>query len=202
MTQAVPAHFLRIAQFAAIALTATVATQIIYITVGNLGMEPDRQIIWSLEVLAFLAISITGLALVRARPLVGAAIAAGGTLNTIQAGMGLVMFGPLGDGGEALAPVFSAVLAMAFLLYFAGKVAFGIAALAGGAALWKDGNGATRIMGILAALAGMLAIVLNGLAIVLDAQMTYLAGGAGTAATLLLALVLVPATRGTATKAA
>ena len=201
MTQHVPAYLLRIAQVTAIALTASVATQIIYVTVGNLGMEPDRQIIWSLEVLAFLAVSITGLALVRVRPLIGAAIATGGILNTIQAGMGLVMFGPLGDGGEALAPVFSAVLAMAFLLYFAGKAAFGIAALAAGATLWKDGNGATRVMGILAALAGLVAVVLNGLAIVLDAQMTYLAGGAGTAATLLLALVLVPATRGTAAEA-
>ncbi|MGB3796811.1 MAG: hypothetical protein WA957_10970 [Alteraurantiacibacter sp.] len=164
--------------------------------------EPARQIIWSLEVLAFLTVAISGLALLPARPLIGAAIAAGGIVNTIQAGMGLVMFGPLGEGGDAVAPVFTAVLSMAFLLYFAGKVAFGVAALAAGVAIWRGAHGATRIMGGLAALTGLIAVGLNALAIIPETQITYVAGGAGTVATLLLALVLVPAMRGAAPEAA
>ncbi|WP_338243228.1 hypothetical protein [Aurantiacibacter hainanensis] len=185
-----PIEFARVA---AIAITATVATQIIYVTLGNLGLEPNRQLIWSVEVLAFLVLAIAGLALLPARPLIGGALAAGGLLNTIQAGMGLVMFEPLGQAGEALAPVFSAVLAMAFLLYFAGKVAIGIAALAAGAILWRDAQGATRIVGAVCALTGIAAMVANALAIGLDADLTFIAGGAGTAAALFLALALVPA---------
>lgn len=188
--------FHRAAQVATIALIVTVVTQIIYVTLGNLGIEPNRQVIWSLEVLAFLVVSICGLALLPANPFVGGAVATGGILNTIQAGMGLVMFGPLADAGAVFGPVFGAVLAMAFLLYFAGKLAFGIAAIVAGLGLRRDDSGATRIVGVVTTLAGVLAVVLNAAAIALDADLTQLAGGAGTLATLLLALVIMPAVRG------
>lgn len=183
--------FHRAAQVAAIALIVTVVTQITYVTLGNLRIEPNRQVIWSIEVLAFLIISICGLALLPANPLVGGAMATGGVLNTIQAGMGLVMFGPLAGTGA----VFGAVLAMAFLLYFAGKMAFSVAAIVAGLGLRGDENGATRIVGVIAALAGLAAVALNAAAIALEADLTQLAGGAGTLATLMLALALVPAVR-------
>ncbi len=187
--------FHRAAQVAAIALIVTVVTQITYVTLGNLRIEPNRQVIWSIEVLAFLIISICGLALLPANPLVGGAMATGGVLNTIQAGMGLVMFGPLADAGAVFGPVFGAVLAMAFLLYFAGKMAFSVAAIVAGLGLRGDENGATRIVGVIAALAGLAAVALNAAAIALEADLTQLAGGAGTLATLMLALALVPAVR-------
>lgn len=184
--------FTRAAQVAAIALIVTVVTQLTYVTLGNLGIEPNRQLIWSLEVLAYLAVAIAGFSMLPANPLVGGAVATGGVLNTVQAGMGLVMFAPLAGSGA----VFSAVLAMAFLLYFAGKLAFALAAIAAGLDLQRGGNGAARWVGVVALLAGLLALVCNTLAIALEADLTQLAGGSGTLAALLLALVLVPAVRG------
>ncbi len=183
-------HFTSFARAAAIALIVTVATQIIYITLSNLGTEPNRAVIWSTEVLAFLAISVCGLALLPARPLIGAGLAVGGVLNVIQAGMGLVMFPPLMEAGEALAPVFSAVLAMAFLLFHAGKVAFGVAAIAAGQMLWSGERGMAKIIGVLAGLTGLAAVTLNAAAIVPGTDLMFPAGAAGTAAALFLALGL------------
>lgn len=177
-------------RIAATALIVTVATQIIYIMVSNLGGTPNRPMIWSTEVLALIAIAISGLALVHARPVLGAGIAVGGVLNVIQAGMGLVMFPPLLEAGEAMTPAFSAVLALAFLLFHAGKVAFGVAAIAIARELWSGADGFAKIVGALAGLSGLVALVLNVAAIVPDMDLTYPAGAAGTAATLFLALAL------------
>lgn len=184
-----PTHFTNTARVAALALIVTVATQIIYITLSNLEITPNRQVIWSTEVLAFLAIAVSGLALLPARPLIGAGLAVGGVLNVIQAGMGLVMFPPLMEAGEALAPVFSAVLTMAFLLFFAAKVSFGVAAIAAARELWSTG-GAAKIIGALAGIAGLVAIALNAAAIAVGSDLTFPAGAAGTATALFLALGL------------
>ena len=148
------------AQIAAIALLITVVTQIFYITISNGGGTPPRDIIWSVETIVFVVLALSGLVMLPARPLIGAGLATGGILNTIQAGMGLVMFGPLMEGGEALAPVFSAVLAMAFLLYFTAKIAFGVAAVAAAVALWQASGGG-KIIGPLAGLTGLAAIAIN-----------------------------------------
>lgn len=191
-------QFTRTAQVVAVALFVTVVTQVVYITLSNLGIEPNRQVIWSLEVLTFIAIGIGGLALVPARPVVGGAVAAGGLLNTIQAGMGLVMFPALADTGAG----FGAVLAMAFLLYFAAKVALGVAAVAAGLLLWRECDGAARLVGAAAALAGLAAIAANAMAIALEADLTMVAGAAGTLAALLLAAALVPVMRCEPTPAA
>lgn len=185
-----PMNSTTIARIAAFALIVTVVTQIIYITVSNMGGTPNRPVIWSTEVLAYLAIAIGGMALLPARPLLGAAIAIGGILNTIQVGMGLVMFPPLSGAGEALGPVFSAVLAMAFLLFHAGKIAFGVAAIAIARALWSEAHGLAKIIGALAGLTGLAAVVLNAAAIVPDTDLMFPAGAAGTAAALFLALAL------------
>ncbi|WP_340588872.1 hypothetical protein [Erythrobacter alti] len=183
-------QFTATARIVAAALIVTVATQIIYITVSNMGGTPNRPVLWSTEVVAFIAMAIGGLALLPSRPVIGAGIAVGGMLNVIQASMGLVMFAPLTEAGEAMAPAFSAVLSMAFALFFAGKVAFGVAAIAAGRALWSGEAGFARIIGALAGLAGLAAVVLNALAIFPGTDLTFPAGGAGTAAALFLAMAL------------
>lgn len=182
--------FRSIARTAALALLVTVITQAFCIAASSSGATPNREVIWSLEVLAFVALAITGLALVPARPVAGAGIAAGGIFNTVQAGMGLVMFGPLMEAGDALSPVLSAVLAMAFLLYFAGKIAFGAAALALALPLWR-GSGLAKALGGLAGLSGLIAVILNLLAIYPGSDLTFPAGGAGTVAAFFLALALL-----------
>lgn len=181
--------FTRAAQVAAIALIATVITQIIYIAISSSGAEPPRDIIWSLETIIFAVISLAGLTLLPVRPAIGAGIAVGGIFNTIQAGMGLVMFPPLMEGGEALAPVFTAVLSMAFVLYFAAKIAFGVAAIAAAATLWPTA-GVGKIIGALAGLTGLVAVALNTAAIFPATDLTFPAGAAGTAAAAFLALAL------------
>ncbi|MBH5321860.1 hypothetical protein [Aurantiacibacter sediminis] len=181
--------FTSAARIAAIALLVTVITQITYITISNGGGTPPRDILWGIETITFALTAIAGLALLLARPIIGAGIAVSGIFNTIQAGMGLVMFGPLMEGGEALAPVFGAVLSMAFLLYFAAKIALGIAAIGAAGVLWVSGRFAKAI-GALAGLAGLIAVAINAAAIFPATDLTFPAGGAGTAAAALLAIAL------------
>ncbi|APE27972.1 hypothetical protein [Aurantiacibacter gangjinensis] len=183
------------ARVAVIALIATVATQLVYIGLSSMGGTVNRDIIWAVEVLLFAVVAVAGFALISTRPIMGSAIGTFGVLNTMQAGIGLVMFGPLFEGGEALAPVAGAVLALAFLLYFAAKLAIGLGALTAGLLLYRHTGGGVRILGLLTAIAGGIAVVLNGLAIFPQTDLTYPAGGAGTVATLLLALALVPTGR-------
>lgn len=182
--------FTRAAQIAAITLIATVVTQMIYIAISRTGAEPPRDIIWSLETIVFVVSAIAGLALCSARPVIGSGIAIGGIFNTIQAGMGLVMFPPLMAGGDALSPVFTAVLAMAFVLYFAAKIAIGVAGIAAAVLLWPTG-GAGKIIGTLAGVTGLAAVALNTAAILPATDLTFPAGAAGTAAAALLALALL-----------
>lgn len=181
----------RAARITAIALLAIVVTQVLYISLGNFGITPNRQAIWGFETIAFGAIALFGMALLPARPIVGSAIGLGGTLNLAQAGMGLVMFGPLGEAGEPLGAAFQAVLAMAFLLYFAGKAAFAVGGIVLGWSQWQAGAGAAKIVGLLAALTGVAGLITNLVAVVIGmGDITFIAGAAGTAATLFLALAL------------
>ena len=180
------------ARIAVIALIAAVVTQAIYVALSSSGGEVNRDIIWSVEVIVFAVTAVAGLALISVRPIMGAAIGTFGVLNTVQAGMGLVMFGPLFGGGEALAPVAGAVLGLAFLLYFAAKLALGLGALVAGLLLYRHRDGGLRILGMLTAIAGMVAAALNAAAIFPATDLTYPAGGAGTVAALLLALILMP----------
>ncbi len=189
--------FHRISQIAALALIVTVATQLLYVSAGAFGITPNRNVVWGLEVVAFLIVGIFGLALVPARPVAGAAIALGGMLNVIQAGMGLVMFGPLGEGGDALGPVFQAVLAFAFLLYFAAKAAFAIAGVSLGRGLWKSASGPAKILGAAAIVTGAVSLVASTIMIfggmqtsIGETGLLFPAGGIGTAATLFLAVIL------------
>ena len=137
-----------------------------------------------------MAVAIAGLALLPARPLLGAALGVGGILNVIQVGMGLVMFPEL-SGDAALGPVFNAVLFMAFFLFYAAKLSFGVAAVAIGKDLMGNATGGAKIVGVLAVIAGLAAIVLNAGAIPFGDALRFYAGGAGTAAALFLGLSLL-----------
>lgn len=176
------------ARIAAIALLATVITQIAYIAISSGGAEPPRNVLWAAETMLFLVIAVAGLALTPVRPLVGAALGVGGLLNLVQSGMGLVMFPALMDTQPE---AFQAVFAMAFMLYFAGKVAFGVAALVLGAMSWRPSGGARKWLGGAAALAGLVAIALNLAAMASGMALVFPAGAAGTAAAALLAAVML-----------
>ncbi|WP_209348441.1 hypothetical protein [Pontixanthobacter sp. CEM42] len=187
----------RAAKLSAVLLIVTVVTQIIYFAISSGGGTPPRMIIWTTEAVVFLGLSV--LALVTLARQLGnaaawAALAVGGTLNVIQVGMGLAMFGPLKEAGEAMAPAFDAVLAGAFFLYFAGKFAFGFAGIVLGAVLLR-GTGAAKAVGGLAILSGIAALLTNllGMAKGMGDENVILlsAGAAGTAATLLLALAIL-----------
>lgn len=102
------------------------------------------------------------------------------------------MFYQLGYGGEGPPdPAFFAVIGFSFFLYFAAKAALGGAALMLGLELWRGRSGMWRWLGLLAALAGIAASALNLWATAMGMAAVYIAGAAGTAATLLLALCLL-----------
>ena len=181
------------------ALLLTVASQIFYITVVS-GSENEmlRPLTWFTELFAFAAVSILALSLGVRRPeqsVLWAAIGVSGILNLLQVGMGLSMFAPAMEANESEPQLFAAILAGAFFLYFLAKLIIGAAALGVGASLARNGSGWGKGIGLLAAIAGLGAIGLNLLAMMDAKAWTFPAGGAGTAATALLALTLLWAER-------
>ena len=181
------------ATLAAIATIVTVVTQIAYVTVQ--GETITAQLIWGTEVVAFAAVALFGLAGALEAPAhrIGwSALALFGLFNTVQAGMGLTMFGPLQEGGEALAGAFQAVLAGAFFFYFAGKVMVGIAALSFGLGAFRFGNAGAKTVGALAALSGIAALGTNLYGMVAGREgIVQTAGATGTAAALFVALAIL-----------
>lgn len=183
----------RSTQTVIVALFSVVITQIIYVALSSAGADINRMVIWTTEAVAFLAMSLFGLILLVQSNSNGAAwtaVALGGIFNVIQVGMGLAMFGPLTDAGEAMAPAFQSVLAGAFFLYFVGKFLFGFAAILTGATLLRSGVGAAKGVGGLAVLTGLAAMATNLVAMAMGMDMVRSAGAAGTAATLFLGLAL------------
>lgn len=173
-------------------LVTIVLTQILYIVKSTYKIDIPSTAVWSLEAVAFLAITVLALVAMLQKgslALAFAAIAMGSLLNVLQVGMGLTMFAPLSDAGEALAPVYEVVVAAAFFLYFAGKLLFGFAAVVAGMTLLR-GTGSARVVAVLAAVAGLAAILVNLGGIVVGMPWLYAAGAAGTLATLLLAVAL------------
>lgn len=142
-------------------LGAIVLTQIVYVAKSALKIEIASAAIWSVEALLFLAIAVIGLvaALQKSRLLACTCIAIAGMVNVLQVGMGLTMFGPLFDAGEPLIPVYESVVAMAFFLFFSGKLLFGCAAIVVGMD-WLYPAGAT----------GTIATVLLAVALHLQAR--------------------------------
>lgn len=165
----------------AIALVATVVTQILYIATG-IGGTPGAQVLWRSEAVLFLAIALFGFAWMRAAPLVAGGMVLGGLVNLLQVAIGLLLFGAF-EGAQQ-----GAVVGFAFVLYFAGKVAFSFAALAIAFA-GLGGAGWSRIASWLALLTGIIGLATNLYAIAGGSAM-FVAGAAGTAATFALALAL------------
>lgn len=187
----------RSARTIAALLFAIVVTQIIYFSLSSAGADINRPVLWTTEVVAFLAMAMLALTRLMQMPgasLAWAAIAISGILNVIQLGIGLTMFGPLSDAGEPLSAVFKAVLASAFFLYFAGKGLFGFAAVIVGAALLKS-SGAIKATGALALIAGFAAVALNIAAIVVGMDLVLPAGASGTIATLVLGIAVAMTAR-------
>ncbi len=180
-------------KLAAITMLAVVATQLIYVGADPIGYTFNSKIIWTIEAIAFSGMAL-GALLVSARSgalqLAAAAIAVGAILNVVQVGMGLAMFGPLREAGEALAPAFSAVLAGAFWFFFAGKALFGLAGILIGLGLWGQ-SGLTKAIAGLAILTGLAALLVNGAALGVGMDLVFPAGATGTAATLFAALALL-----------
>lgn len=184
----------RSAQIVAVALISMVVTQIVYFALYSQGLDIERPIIWTVEAVAFLAMAVfASVQLARGRDLTSAwaAIAVGGVLNAIQVGMGLTMFGPVSDAGEAMAPAYEAIVAGAFFLYFAGKFLFGFAAVVIGLGAVRCGNGTGKAIGWLAVLAGGAAMLANTGAMAQGMDLLLPAGATGTLATLLLALAII-----------
>lgn len=174
-------------------LLLIVVTQIVYIVKATYHLDIPGTAIWSVEAVAFLGMTLLGLlAMVQngQMTVVWAAIAIGGLFNVLQVGIGLAMFGPLADAGEAMAPVYDAVAAGAFFLYFAGKVLFGLSAIIVGMILTRSA-GPAKIMGGLSVLTGAVAMLVNLGGMTMGMTWLYQAGATGTAATLCLAVALL-----------
>lgn len=174
-------------------LLATVVTQLLYVVLSDNGFALNRTAIWSTEAVAFLGIAVVALvAAVQKGPvaLAWSAICISGVLNVVQVGMGLAMFGPLKEAGEAMAPAYQATVAGAFFLYFAGKALFGMAAVIIGIHLTRSA-GLARYLGSLTALSGLAAMAVNLAGMAAGMAWVYPAGATGTAATCLLALALL-----------
>lgn len=181
-------------QIVIVVLFSVVVTQLIYVALSSAEADINRMVIWTTEAVAFLALSVFGLILLVQSKSNGAAwiaVALAGIFNVFQVGMGLTMFDPLTNAGEAMAPAFKSVLAAAFFLYFVGKFLFGFAAILTGATLLRSGAGAAKLVGGLAALTGLAAMATNLIAMAVGMDMVESAGAAGTAATLFLGLALL-----------
>lgn len=154
---------------------------------------PEIATVWTIELAAFSVIAVAGLvAMVRGAPAPAAwaALLFSGLFNVIQVGIGLSMFRPAALAGEAFAPVFSVVVAGAFLFYFLAKVLLALAGIGFGLLLFAGDRTSAKAVGALAVLFGLAAAALNILAIPQGMAMVFEAGAAGTAAALTTAIAV------------
>lgn len=183
----------------ATALVVTAITQMVYVILGGSGNSDIAYPIWRIEALSALVVALFSFAIGKRNALLGGCLAVAGIFNVIQTGMGLTMFYQLGYGGEAPPnPVFMPVLRMSFFLYFAAKAALGVAAITLGMELWQTITGGVwRILGLLAGLAGLGALLLNAAAMMLGLGAVPFAGAFGVVAAIFTALALVRVIRST-----
>ncbi|MEP2988834.1 MAG: hypothetical protein ABJN65_02200 [Parasphingorhabdus sp.] len=191
-----PAHQ-NLSKIVAASLLLTVVSQIVYMAalsdIGIVEGWPLRSTIWTIELLLFSIIATTGFAsLVRTSQLhlAWAAIAVFGLVNIIQAGIGLSMFLPATEAGEDFAPLWDTVLAGAFVFFFLAKVFIGFAAMAFGLRLFRGQTSMSKGIGIITAIAGFAAVVLNIAALPQGLALVFPGGASGTLATLLLAVAI------------
>ena len=186
----------------AIALLATVASQIFYITVVS-GSENEmlRPLTWFAELIAFLALATLSFALGMRRSdnaMLWTLVGISGLLNMLQVAMGLSMFAPAMKLSESLPELFEAVLAGAFFLYFLAKFTLGAAAVMLGLSLFGTGGAVTTAGAAISALSGLAALGLNLIAMASRADWTFLAGGAGPLGAAAFSAALLVEARGTA----
>ncbi|MDE1467669.1 hypothetical protein [Aurantiacibacter sp. D1-12] len=180
----------RAAQIIAIALIATVVTQILYVHFEVNGDPAIAYPIWRTEAYAFLAIGLAAFAFVRDMPIVAGGLIIGAVFNVIQTGVGIALFNPVFGGGEALAPLGGALVGFAFFLYHAAKVALAASAIAIGMLAWNGASGWPKIAGALAGVTGLIALLSNLAAMTVGRDLAQVAGGSGTAAVFFLALAI------------
>lgn len=189
----------RTVQVIAILLLAAAATQAIYTALYLSGGDVPRQLLWGSEALIFVLLAaFAGSALAGAgRYGLGfSAIMIAATLNLVQVGVGLTMFGPFGEfaaGTEAFGPAAGAVVSFSFMVYNASKILLGLAAIVFGMAKL---NGGSKILGGLTAAAGVVAMIANAASMTVGRDVfgeLPLAGGSGVVATVLLALCVTAA---------
>jgi hypothetical protein len=183
----------RAAQLVATALIVTAITQLVYVMLSGGGKSHVAYPIWRIEALSALVAALFSFIIAGRNTLVGGCLAVAGIFNLIQTGMGLTMFYQLGYGGDGPPnPVFLPVLRMSFFLYFAAKVALGVAAIVLGMELWQTvASGMWRIVGLLTGLAGLGALLLNAAAMTMGLGVVPFAGAVGVVAALFTALALV-----------
>lgn len=183
----------RAAQLVAAALIATAITQMVYVMLSGSGKSHVAYPIWRIEALSALVVSLLSFIIAGRNALVGGCLAVGGIFNLIQTGMGLTMFYQLGYGGDVPPnPVFLPVLRMSFFLYFAAKAALGVGAIVLGIELWRTVTGGMwRIVGLLAGIAGLGALLLNAAAMMMGLGVVPFAGAVGVVAALFTALALI-----------
>lgn len=180
--------------YAALCMIIVVFTQALYMINRSAELGIDPAFIWMVEAVAFLGMTVFALVTLVGRTglqIAWAAIGIGALLNVIQVAMGMAMFGPLEDAGDAMAPAFQAVLAGAFFFYFAGKFLFGIAAVVLGWALFTGAPSIGKMVGAMSVITGVAAVGFNLVAMAVGMQFALSAGAAGTIATFMLALCAI-----------
>lgn len=172
-------------------LSITVLTQLLYVGAGEATSQGLGRVIWRVETVAYLVVALYALRLARQHPIVAAGLLLAGLFNVVQLGIGLRMFGPVRAEGVP-EPVGAAVVGMAFFLFFAGKFALGFSATGLGSVLYRGGGGGgVRWAGLAAMIAGVAAIALCMMAMLMgEPRYTFPAGAAGAAAALLTAIAL------------
>ncbi len=179
-----------VATIVSVMLLLTVASQLLYIAtlrdVGLIEGWPLRSTIWTTELVLFTAIAIASLVgLVRSpdMPWGWSALVVGGLINMLQSGFGLSMFLPASKAGADFAPLMGTVVAGSFLFYFLAKAILGLAALIFGLSLFRKDKTIGRVVGLVSAIAGVIAIGMNITAVRMGLGAVPLAGASGTIAT-------------------
>jgi len=191
--------FDRTVKLTACLLLLAALSQSMYTVLYVAAPEVSRTGLWSVEALVFtLMAALASSVLVRAKSLTlgWSAITISAVLNTVQVGIGLVLFGPFREAAEAdaaLDGVASSVVAYSFFVYNAAKVLLGLAAIVFGMVKMNQGS---KALGGLTALVGLVALISNAVVISFGLSTSITGGGfmpsgaSGVLATLLLAVCL------------
>ena len=181
----------------ALLLLVLAITQAIFTALYSAEVSFSRQFAWGLEALVFtVLVAFAGAAMVQAKnsQLGWSAIAFSAVLNIVQVSIGLTLFssfGKVAGAVEGAQPLIGGVVALSFMIYYAAKLLLGLAALVFGMASMAKGG---KAIGGLTALAGVVAMLANGVLITFGRDgflPSGVAGASGVIATLLLAICLI-----------